>query len=397
MILCSSDHHANWECLENLFKVAKEKGVPFVINGDIVGDYNFEELKDSLGLKFPYEIENEVLISNLGKEVFEKYVTYMQIQQRGGDASFLLGSVPENLRDKAVEQIKSLVAEVESVEFQNRVSEVLKLNPTEHIVSENSLKLKSLYNVILKFHAKKLAELIDFFDVQVYFLLGNHEPQNFVSLVKLELESKSGLIEDLGSVNGVVDANGVRIAGVPNVYALMPFLHSIYSDKELDFMFSHQRGSERPMLFRNLSSESVRGSSFESDFDWIRIAEGASVDELNLDVFFTHGQVGCGAWRADKFANEMPTLHVAAMLSEVSKITVDGHLHTTHEMKNPLDKDTIRAVGNRGFLIFKDSDGKVCRKLVEVDGEYDARGKLDFEKLEIDLHSEVLDDVFERK
>ena len=262
-------------------------------------------------------------------------------------------------------------------------------------MSENSIKLRSLYNVIVKFHVKKFSELIKRFGVKVYFLLGNHEPNDFISKVKFELGEDSGLICDLGSVNGVVDCNGVRIAGVSNVCALMPFLHNLYSEDELDFMFSHQRGSKRPILFRNVSSESVRSSEFESDFDWIRIADGKGVDELNLDVFFTHGQVGCGAWREDKFANEMPTLHVAAMLSEISKLTVDGHLHTTHEMKNPLDKDTIRAVGNRGFLISKGFDGSISSELVEVECEYNARGKIDFEEFE-DLKMEVLDDVFKR-
>lgn len=52
-ILTSSDHHANWEALEHWFKLAHEKQIPFVINGDVIGDYNFEGVAMSIGLIVP--------------------------------------------------------------------------------------------------------------------------------------------------------------------------------------------------------------------------------------------------------------------------------------------------------------------------------------------------------
>ena len=94
-ILTSSDHHANWEALEELFKIANQKNIPFIINGDIIGDYNFEQIKDELNLKFPNEISTQVLQENLSNELFEKYLTYSQIEQAGGDISRLLHQVPQ--------------------------------------------------------------------------------------------------------------------------------------------------------------------------------------------------------------------------------------------------------------------------------------------------------------
>lgn len=398
-ILTSSDHHANWEALEELFKIANQKNIPFVINGDIIGDYNFEEIKDKLNLKFPYEISNLILEENLGEELFEKYIAYSQIEQSGGDVSRLLHQVPDHLKQNAIENFQKIINQIQTEEFQNKLNLIFKNNPTEHIISEHNIKLKSLYQIIVKLHAKKLAELINKYKVQTYFLLGNHEPINFVNLTKQELNklnpNNNNLLKDLGQINQIENANGINIAGVPNVCALMPFLTQIYNNEELDKMFSHQRGQSRPILFGDIKNKSKLSDDYTKDFDWIRIMENKQNPEnkdKQIDIFFTHGQVGRGAWRDDKFANEMPTLHVAAMLSELSQITIDGHLHTTHQMINDLEKPTIRAVGNKAFLLTKNKNNKIEKELIEVNAQYDSRGKIDLNQ--IDLHKEILNEIF---
>ncbi len=392
-ILTSSDHHANWTALEELFKIAKDKNIPFVINGDIIGDYNFEQIKQELNLKFKDEINFEVLKENLSDELFEKYLTFTQIQQAGGDASRLLHQVPQHLRQDAINKLQNIINEIQTQEFQNKLQTIFQNNPTEHIISEHTIKLKSLYEIIVKLHAKKLAELINQYQVQTYFLLGNHEPINFVNLTKIELQKTNTehLIKDLGQINKIENANGIKIAGIPNVCALMPFLDSIYSKKELDKMFAHQRGQSRPILFGDIKNKISQSNEHTKDFDWIRIMNNKNQSQ-EFDVFFTHGQVGRGAWRDDKYCNEMPTLHVAAMLSELSQITIDGHLHTTHEMTNDLEKPTLRAVGNKAFLLTKTENGKIEKELIEVDAEYDSRGKIDLRDL--DLHNEILNQIF---
>jgi hypothetical protein len=396
-ILTSSDHHANWPALEELFKIANQKKIPFVINGDIIGDYNFEQIKDNLNLKFENEIQIETLKENLSNELFEKYLTYMQIEQAGGDASRLLHQVPENLKQDAIKKLNQIIVEIQTKKFQNKLQTIFKNNPTEHIISEHKLKLKSLYQIIVKLHAKKLAELINKYQVQTYFLLGNHEPINFVNLAKIELQKlnkNSNLLKDLGQINKIENANGINIAGIPNVCALMPFLDLIYTKQELDKMFSHQRGHSRPILFGDIKNKINDKTNLEhkKDFDWIRIMNKNNSENEKIDIFFTHGQVGRGAWRNDKFANEMPTLHVAAMLSELSQLTVDGHLHSTHQMKNDLGKETIRAVGNKAFLITKNKTGKIEKEIIETNAEYDSRGKIDLKNL--DLHNEILNHIF---
>jgi hypothetical protein len=323
-ILTSSDHHANWDALEKLFQIAKEKEIPFVINGDIIGDYNFDDIKEELSLRYPSEIF-------------------------GND-------------------------------FQ-----------TEMKKSTNILKLKSLYQIIIKTHAEKLGKLIEKYNVETYFLLGNHEPENFVDLTISKMKNKD-LLKDLGKIKRIKEVNGIRIAGIPNVSAIMHFIYEIYSDSEINKMFNHQTGKTRPIVFRNVTKENIELSKgHENDEDWIRIMNDEDHENPDLDIFFTHGQVGTGAWRDDKICNEMPTLHASAKLSSISKLTIDGHLHTTHEMTNPLGKKTLRAVGNKGFLLTKNEYEEIEKELIEVDAEYDTRGKINLSHL--NLEEEILNEM----
>lgn len=326
-ILTSSDHHANWDALEKLFQVAMDKKIPFIINGDIIGDYNFEEIKDELNLRYPYEIHKNQKI------------------------------------DLA----------------------------TELNISLNLVKLKSLYQIIIKLHAKKLAKLIDKYHVQTYFLLGNHEPINFIDITKSYLENKN-LLKDLGKIKKIEEINGIRIAGISNVCAIMPFIYDIYEDKEINKMFSHQVGQERPMLHGNVTKKYMENSlAHIMDPDWIRIMTHENGANPNLDIFFTHGQIGIGAWRESKICDEVPTLHSAAAMSSLAKITIDGHLHTTHEMTNSLNKKTLRAVGNNGFLLTRNSNDAIEKELVTVNADYDSRGKINLN--EIDLEKEILSEM----
>lgn len=317
-ILTSSDHHANWDALEKLFEIAKIRDIPFVINGDIIGDYNFEHLRENLNLRYSDEFPNPSEIT-----------ASMQILM-------------------------------------------------------HRTKLKKLYELIITIHAEKLAHLIDKYEVLTYFLIGNHEPIHFVELVKLKLKNKN-LIKDVGKLEKIEEINGVRIAGIPNVCALMPFLSEIYSDNEINQIFSHQTGTKRPILFGNVTKEHLLNSEEHlTDPDWIRIMTHENHSNPDLDVFFSHGQIGIGAWRDSKFCDEMPTLHAAAALSNHAKITIDAHLHSTHEMKNSLGKETIRAVGNKGFLLTKNDYGEIEKELVSVDAPYDSRGKIDLSHLDLE-------------
>lgn len=300
-LLTSSDHHANWDALEYWFKVAQEKNVPFVINGDIVGDYNFEGVALSMGLTVP-----------------DKY------------------------------------------------------SPTY----KHAESLKELYRAMIALHAKKLAELIDKHKVKTVFLLGNHEPIFFCDLVKFFLKNKD-LFIDLTTHNGVLELNGIKIAGIPNTGHLQSYCYGVLSKDELDKIFSHLR-TPRPLI-SDFNREKIENlSNPVDDFDWSRIVTS---DFSGLDVFFTHGQIGKGAWRAEKFADEMPTLISAAKLSLLSKLTIDGHLHTTHKMKNSVGIPTLRAVGNSALLLEKEGDELFFEEL-KSDEVYEAKKQLFFSKKE---------------
>lgn len=389
-ILISSDHHANWDALEKLFQIAEEKNIPFIINGDIIGDYHFEDLASNLELKFPHEIREDKLKESLGKEIFEKYMIYSEIVQNNGDMSSLLRQTPEHLREKSIEKIRGIVEYIESSAFKEKMKNVNINSEYNSIISNHKIQLRALYETIIKFHAKDLANLIDTYKVETYFLNGNHEPVYFPKMVNNYLENKN-LFKDLGEENGIIDINGMRVCGVSNVCSLMPFLEDLYSKTELDRDFSHQRGENRPLLYGNVNNEHLLSSNAHtSDSDWVRIMKNK---KENFDLFVTHGQIGIGAWRSDKNASEMPTLHVAAMLSSLSKLTVDGHLHSTHQMKNPLGRDTIRAVGNSAFLLTKEGE-EIKKEKISVDAPYDNRGKYDFEN--VDLKKLISEKIVEK-
>ncbi|MEC8339481.1 MAG: hypothetical protein VXZ40_02560 [Nanoarchaeota archaeon] len=73
----------------------------------------------------------------------------------------------------------------------------------------------------------------------------------------------------------------------------------------------------------------------------------------------------------------MPTLLVAAKLSSLSKLTIDCHLHTTYEMKNSLGVNTIRAVGNKAYIVSREENsGNLNTELIEFDTPYNARGEI---------------------
>ncbi len=292
-LLVSSDHHANWDSLEHWFEFAKKENIPFVIPGDVVGDYNFEELVKEKGLKMPLWYSN----------------------------------------------------------------------------NQTTKKLKKLFKDIVEYHAKKLASFIDKYGVKTYFLLGNHEPIYFCDRVIKHLKNKE-LFVDLLKEKGLTEVNGLKIAGISNTSQLMPFLSLIFDQKELKENFHHQL-AERPVI-HNFNKESLSKHELPlDDFDWLRIMGD---QKQELDIFFTHGQIGVGAWKKDKYASEVPTLLSAAKLSDLAKITVDGHLHTTYMMRNVLGKPNIRAVGNKAFLIEKDNGGELSVEELESDKEYDAKG-----------------------
>ncbi len=301
-ILTSSDHHANWEALEHWFKVASEKKIPFVINGDVIGDYNFEGVALNMGLTLP-----------------EKY------------------------------------------------------SPTYKYGAE----LKELYRAMVALHAKKLANLIDKYKVKTAYLLGNHEPIFFTDLTKHYLENKELLI-DLLREEGVVNLNGIKIAGIPNTGHLQSYCYGILSDAELNKIFSHLR-TKRELItdFNREKIETINDP--KDDPDWIRIMK----NNEEIDVFFTHGQIGRGEWRENKKANEMPTLLAAAKLSLKAKITIDGHLHTTHKMKNAVGKPTLRAVGNNAIILEK-QEGQMYFEELETNEEYEAKKQLYFSKKDFD-------------
>ena len=395
-LLVSSDHHANWQAIEQLYQYAKEHNIPFVINGDIIGDYNFDQIAKNLSLNKSYELEDIFFTNRLGKELYNHYQITKEIIKNKGDLSPYLRSYPKTQHQQIILQIQEIINKIASPEIKKKIKDTqnefnLKATP---IVQDHKIRLQALYRFMVKHHAKIFAQIIDKYQVTTYFVNGNHEPFEFEHDVNSFLKNKSLFIQ-LDKQSGITNINGINCVGLPNVSMLMPFLYDIYSEDELRIIHKHQKELNRPIISTFSDKDTFKQNKHIHDPDWIRIAGDKTPEEIRdkLDILFTHGQVGRGAWRENRFANEQPTLYVAALLSELAKLTVDGHLHTTHEMKNTLGKRTIRAVGNKGYLITKNRDDTVTHELIEVDAPYNARGGMDYE--EFDLDEEIEKEILE--
>jgi len=353
-ILVTSDQHSNWDALEKIYLKAQELKTPLIINGDIIGDYGFDNFRQILNILYPQEILNYELKQALSKS--EKHLNQEEMNE-------LYKKVANEKQDDLLRH------------------------------KTYGMKLFYLY---VQTAAKKLANLITKYQVKTYFLLGNHEPLFFQELVFNFLEDKN-LYIDLNKAQGIIDVSGFNICGISNTKALMPHLVNIFNEQELMTNFLHQLSPNRQVLVGEESEflDKIKwDNSYKQDFDWQRIIRTKTDEEIinnnELDIFITHGQIGTGKWRDDKTASQVPTLFSAAAIASQSKLCVDGHLHTSYEMKNCLNIPTIRAVGNKVYLISKDENKSLSWELIEVDANYDARGTEIFDDI-----NEVQKRVFE--
>ena len=91
--ITSSDHHAHFDCLEEIFKTAKEKEIPFVCGGDIIGDYNFENIVHLLGYRMPNEIPSLILQRDMEKDDIQTYSEYQRLLQFGSTAQSVIEKI----------------------------------------------------------------------------------------------------------------------------------------------------------------------------------------------------------------------------------------------------------------------------------------------------------------
>ena len=345
-IMVTSDQHSNWDALEKIYKKAQEFKTSLIINGDIVGDYGFDNFRQALNILYPKEIINYEVRQALSQS--ERHLNEEEINE---------------LYKKIIEEKK------------------------EDLIRHKTYGIKLFY-LYVETAAKKLANLIDKYNAKTYFLLGNHEPIFFHSLVEQFLENKE-LYVDLNKKEGIINADGFNICGISNTRALMPHVTEIFEGQELLSNFLHQLAPNRKVLTGDEETylDNIKwDTSYKEDFDWKRIIKTKKDEEIlknnELDIFITHGQIGKGKWKDNKIADLVPTLFSAIALCSQAKLCIDGHLHTSYEMINCLNIKTIRAVGNKAYLITKDEIGNLNTELIEVDAEYDYRGTEFFEDLE---------------
>ncbi len=125
--ITSSDHHAHFECLDEIYKIAKEREIPFVCGGDIIGDYNFENISHLLGYRMPSEIPGLILKRDLSQEDINIYSQYQRFSQFGTTIEDVIQNISnhQQLTDVMKEQITSLFKEVQEKQIDSKVQEII--------------------------------------------------------------------------------------------------------------------------------------------------------------------------------------------------------------------------------------------------------------------------------
>lgn len=377
-VIVVSDLHGNYESLKNVYSLAQEKNLSVVINGDIVNDYHFNQLANDLGYKTQNELFFEYAQERLDEQDIYTLLFSSQYQQVGSIDPFL-EQVPEFQKSQAKQQLEGILSYAQSSEFKEKFEQTVYnfKEEKEQDVVEHQLHLNSLYHVFMDEEAKRLAEQISDSKIDTIFNLGNHEHAFFVNQVQNYLDDPSKIVDATHHQGYITieqeNKEEITLAGLTNCAQVMPYLQDVvFSEQEYGLLTQHMNIDENKYqtLLQGKSSQSHLLSLEElikQDSDYQRIFEGG---EKPLDVFLTHGQVG-EVMMNNGQGYDVPYLGVAAYLSNVADLTVEGHIHSTYDGKNSFGNDMIRPAGEDAAILFKDDLGNLQKEWVKIDDNFD--------------------------
>lgn len=366
-ILGVSDLHGNFELLEKAFQKADEYNYALYDFGDVIQDYNFEELYSKSGFADSSLIKESYLKQNLSEQDF-KTLNFVQIANLYGIEN-IVASVPVDKRDEVIREIEFFQANLQSDVFNRRLKDLenkfLQQGFASQIYELDELK-QDFHQVLVDEHARVVAGLKNKYEnVPLVYLKGNHDTDQFVENVR-EYVSKPEDVVDLNRQRGylVVDQkNGEQIttAGISNTTHLIKRYESLYKGEKLIKVFKHLIGYKGSDF---ISSQNLDDdvSDFRGD-DYVRIKEGN--EGYKLDLFCSHGPVGENF--VSKGRKGMPTsdLRSARKLAQEADYLIEGHVHSVY-----MDEKRMRAPGSNYSLIRKNDAGELERRIEKFDVEF---------------------------
>lgn len=375
--IVASDLHGNYNSLEQVYSIAKDRNLGVVINGDIVNDYHFKEFANNLGFKSQQDMFLEYAQNNLTQEDLHTLLFSQQYSQVQSLEPFL-NQVPDFQKSQVKEQLEGILSYSQSNEFKEKFEQTAYnfKEEKEDEVIQNQIHLNVLYHVFMEEEAKRLAGEINKYDVSTLFNLGNHEHSLFAKQVRGYLDDPSKLI-DVTNHKGHVrieQENGqeINLAGMTNCAQIMPYLQEVvFSEQEYQLLTHHMNIDDiksQTLLKGSVSYDEL--SSLEGlikqDSDYKRIVQEK---EKPLDVFLTHGQIGEVKMNSGK-GMDVPYLATAAYFSDLADLTIEGHIHSKYDGKNSFGNNMIRAAGEDAAIIRKDDEGGLQKEWVRVDDSF---------------------------
>ena len=376
-IIVTSDNHGNYSALENVYSIAKKNNSAVVINGDVTNDYQFQQFASELGYKTQQELFLEHAHSNLDEKNLQTLYfaqNYSQVQS----LEPFLEQIPLEHKLEAKKTLESFLEYSKSDEFSQNFSNLVNSfkQEKEDEVIYNQTRLNILYHVFMDEEAKQLANLINYSGTYTIFNLGNHENALFVNQVRQYLDDPSKIIDATHHQGYITinQSNGqqMTLAGMTNCVQSMPYLQDVLaSEQEYNFLTSHMGVDEiksQTILQGDETQEKLNSleNLIKQDLDYKRIIRG---EEKPLDIFLSHGQIGKVLTNNNK-GFDVPYFGVAAYMSNLANLTIEGHIHSKYDGVNSFGNNMIRAAGEDAAIISKDEQGNLQKGWITIDEEF---------------------------
>lgn len=367
-IITISDIHGNYDILRETLQEARETGSMVVINGDLINDYHLmSSTSKELGIENTQDKMFDYYQKNLSQRDLEALITLQQVQEFTFEG--LLETIPPKQRIQAKKEIEKILKYSQNEMFQKRIEKVGNDFHIKYadIIRDSQLQNVALYELFFEENAKQVAEICnEFSDVTIGIGKGNHEPVYFSYDITKHLNNKNQLI-DLNMQRGKVivkDNQGQEISfgAVANTVSSTRCLSSIFPGDYSSLLYHHMSPTvENSFVEGELTKDKIENANYQDEY-YKRIHD-SNVD--NLDILFSHGQIGKAMYSETQEAYQMPYLASAGKLSLEAKLTVEGHIHSSY-----FGDDKIRPVGNQGARIYKDEQGNIKYDRIQFKSEF---------------------------
>lgn len=284
---------------------------------------------------------------------------YETVKRNGGMEGMLNVINSPELEEEKREEMKKLFKTVQRNipkinAMLHKYENLMKFN--DKLLKKDMEKVKEEINKKAGERFKRLDRILSEIKAPVYFVRGNWETDNFVNYDW----KKPKILEK----QGVVDIKGVKFAGAPNVYEILPGMQGFYT-YERDF--AHGGYTQQ---FENLIEE--QGTDEERE-QWENgvipqrfVEETETYNRLKgkqFDVLVTHKGPHRLAIDQDKGIEAGSGIGLEAVISQVKpKVIMAGHMHgkgfLIKEQLGPYSYQGVRSSDETFYVLDMDTNSK---------------------------------------